>query len=107
MKEPDPVASMTFDPERVDELRAFLKRAWNELRTLRKARVWVDRFRVYDVNGDCFEVRGIGYPDPSITLLLDAVYAAYCRESIHEPFAGPFKEFLTGKRYPWAHDRVM
>jgi hypothetical protein len=28
-------------------------------------------------------------------------------ETIHAPFAGPYKEFKTGRRYPWAADRVM
>ena len=28
-------------------------------------------------------------------------------ESIHAPTDGPYKEFKTGRRYPWAADRVM
>ncbi len=98
---------MPFDAERPEEVQAFLKRAWNELRTLRCVRVWPDRFRVYDVNGDCFEVTGVGYSDPQIHLLLDAVYAAYDRDAIGDPIDAPYKEFLTGRRYPWAQDRVM
>lgn len=106
-REPKPIATRPFDAEHPAEMVEFVKRAWNELRTLRRVRVWKDRFRVYDVNGDCLEVTGIGYPDEAITLLLDAVYAAYNPEVIHEPLSGPYKEFLTGKRYPWAQDRVM
>ena len=28
-------------------------------------------------------------------------------ETIHASFAGEYKEFKTGRRYPWAADRVM
>jgi hypothetical protein len=28
-------------------------------------------------------------------------------ETIHSPAAGAYKEFKTGRRYPWAADRVM
>ncbi len=106
-KEPEPRASLAYDAAQPDEMVAFVKRAWTELRTLRRVRVWQDRFRVYDINGDCLEVTGIGYPTEGITRLLDAVYAAYSPDVIHDPIAGDFKEFLTGKRYPWAQDRVM
>jgi hypothetical protein len=107
MSEPDPTESMVYDGEQEDEVLEFLKRAWNELRSLRKVRVWKDRFRIYDINGDSFEVLGIGYPDAGIVALLNTVNAAYRPELIHEPFSGPFKEFLTGKRYPWARDRIL
>ncbi len=107
MKELEPKASLRYHPGRLDEALAFLKRAWEELRVLRCVRVWQDRFRVYDINGDCFEIEGVGYPDADIMPLLDAVYAAYRPDSIHEPFAGPYKEYRTGRRYPWARDRVM
>jgi hypothetical protein len=63
--------------------------------------------QVFDVNGDCFEVTGIGYPDDEIKPILDAVHTSYKPDSIHNAFSGPFKEFKTGKRRPWAEDRVM
>ena len=85
----------------------FLKRTRSELRTLRKVHVWPDRLGVFDVNGDWFEIRGVGYESPEIIALLDAVNAVYKRQSIHEPFAKEYKEFLTGRRYAWGADRVM
>ena len=107
MTELDPLASIDFPSTNLTEALEFLKRTRNELRMLRKVRVWTDRFRVYDVNGDCFEIRGVGYPHEEIRPLLDAVHTAYNPESVHEPFSGLFKEFKTGKRRPWAEDRVM
>lgn len=107
MKEVEPLATYEYTDGQVDLVLEFLKRTRNELRMLRKVRVWIDRMRVYDVNGDCFEVRGVGYPDQEIKPLLDAVHTAYKPESIHQPFHAAYKEFKTGKRRPWAEDRVM
>ena len=107
MNERLPVASHSYVPGQLEEVLEFLKRTRNELRVLRKVRIWTDRMRVYDVNGDCFEVEGIGYPDEDIKPVLDAVHTAYKPASIHIGVAGPFKEFKTGKRRPWAEDRVM
>jgi hypothetical protein len=70
-------------------------------------RVWPDRLRVYDVNGDAFEIRGLGYAQPEVIDVLDVINTAYKRESIHNPIGGEFKEFKTGRRYNWAQDRVM
>jgi hypothetical protein len=86
---------------------AFLKRTHAELRTLRRVRVWKDRLQVFDVNGDYFELRGVGYPDEQIVPLLRIVYAAFDPQRIHEPTPEPYKELLTGRRHPWAEDRVM
>ena len=85
----------------------FLKRTRWELRSLRKARVWRDRLRVYDVNGDCFEVRGVGYPDADIVPLLRAVNTAFDPLTVHDPTDLEYKELATGRRHPWAEDRVM
>jgi hypothetical protein len=85
----------------------FLKRTRSELRMLRFVRVWKDRLQVYDVNGDCFEIAGIGYPDAEVIPLLDNVNTAFKRELIHEPTEAEYKEFKTGRRYAWAADRVM
>lgn len=85
----------------------FLKRTRWELRFLRKARVWTDRFQIIDVNGDAFEVRGVGYPDTDVVPLLRAVNTAFDPQTIHDPTDQPFKEFDTGRRHTWAEDRVM
>ena len=98
---------MNYQPGDVAGALEFLKRTRNELRQLRLARVWRDRFAVLDVNQDCFEIRGIGYPDADIVALLDHVNAAYKRELIHHDTTEPYKEFKTGRRYAWAADRVM
>ncbi len=105
--EPAPLATFAHDAEDVSATLAFLKRVHSELRTLRRVRVWTDRLRIYDVNGDCFEVTGVGYPQPEIARLLKAVYTVFDPQRIHEPHADEFKEFLTGRRHPWAEDRVM
>lgn len=107
MSEPDPLATHAFQPGALDAALEFLKRTRSELRMLRFARVWMDRFRVYDVNGDCFEVTGIGYPDADIVAILNAVNTNFKPESIHAEWAGEYKEFKTGRRYAWAADRVM
>lgn len=107
MPDYEPLATFRYEPGQVDQVLEFLKRTRNELRTLRRVRVWIDQLRVYDVNGDCFEVTGVGYPDDAIKPILDAVHTSYKPDSIHNAFSGPFKEFKTGKRRPWAEDRVM
>ena len=60
-----------------------------------------------DVNLDAFQILGLGYADPKIVPVLDAVGTAYDRRKIHEPTELPYKEFKTGRRHPWAEDRVM
>jgi len=85
----------------------FLKRTRWELRELRKVWVWKDRVQVFDINGDFFEVRGVGYPDADVVPVLRAVNTAFDPATIHEPTDAEYKEFLTGRRYTWAHDRVM
>lgn len=107
MSEAAPLATHHYRPGELTAALEFLKRTRSELRTLRFARVWTDRLRVYDVNGDCFEVAGIGYPDEDIIPLLNAVNTNFKPEWIHRPASGEYKEFKTGRRYPWARDRVM
>ena len=62
---------------------------------------------MFDVNGDSFEVRGIGYPDADIVPLLRLINTAFDPETIHNPTDLPFKELSTGRRHTWAEDRVM
>lgn len=107
MSEREPKATIEYQPGELDAVLEFLKRTRNELRMLRKVQVWTDHLRVFDVNGDCFEVRGLGYPDADIIAVLEAINTNFKPEQIHNPIARPFKEFLTGKRYPWAQDRLM
>jgi hypothetical protein len=102
---PTPLA--THDFAEVPAALEFLKRTRWELRELRKVWVWPDRVQIFDINGDFFEVRGVGYPDAAIVPLLRAVNAAFDPATIHAPSPTAYKEFLTGRRYTWAHDRVM
>lgn len=107
MREVGPKAVFQHAAGNLEATLLFLKRTHAELRTLRRVRVWIDRLQVFDVNGDYFEVRGVGYPDAEIVPLLRMVYAAFDPQRIHEPVAEPYKELLTGRRHPWAEDRVM
>jgi hypothetical protein len=103
----EPLATIRYQPGQVDEVLEFLKRTRSELRMLRRVRIWTDRIQVLDINGDVFQVDGIGYPDADITSILDAVNTAYKRDRIHLETADEYKEFKTGRRYCWAQDRVM
>jgi len=85
----------------------FLKRTRSELRSLRKVRVWKDKLHIIDVNKDYFEVRGLGYPDGDVIPLLRNINTAFDPKTIHNPIAVEYKEFDTGRRHPWAEDRVM
>lgn len=106
-KQATAVATFDFDSSCPDEVFEFLKRTRFELRSLRKVRVWAGQVQIFDINGDYFEIRGLGYPDEPVTGVLDNINTAYKRDLIHNPTADDFKEFLTGRRYPWAADRVM
>jgi hypothetical protein len=107
MHDSEPLAIHHHQTGELDATLQFLKRTWGELRELRYVRVWPDRFQVVDVNADAFEVRGLGYHDADIVPALNAVNAAFNRDTIHDPIDREFKEFKTGRRYPWAHDRVL
>jgi hypothetical protein len=103
----DPLASHDYTPGGIEAALEFLKRTRWELRSLRKVRVWADRLQIIDVNGDYFEVRGVGYPQPEIVPLLRAVNTAFDPLTIHNPTDQEYKELATGRRHPWAEDRVM
>jgi hypothetical protein len=102
-----PLATHDYAPGGLDAALAFVKRTRAELRTLRRVRIWKDRLHIIDVNKDYFEVRGLGYGDPDIIPLLQNINTAFNPQTIHEPIDGEYKEYDTGRRYPWAHDRVM
>ena len=103
----DPLATHEYTPGGLEPALEFLKRTRWELRDLRRVRVWKDRLRVLDVNKDFFEIRGVGYPDADVVPLLQMVNAAFNPQTVHEPTDAEYKEFDTGRRYTWAHDRVM
>jgi hypothetical protein len=102
---PTPLATHDFTD--LHSAQEFVKRTRWELRELRMVRVWKDRYQIIDVNKDLFELRGVGYPDADIVPLLRLVNAAFDPATIHDPTEAEYKEFLTGRRFPWAHDRVM
>ncbi len=100
-------ATHCYEPGQVDAALEFLKRTRSELRSLRKVRVWTDRLHVIDINGDYFEILGLGYTQPDVVAVLQNVNTAFNKATIHNATNEEFKEFLTGRRYTWAQDRVM
>ena len=72
-----------------------------------KVRVSTEWVRLFDVNGDYFELRGLGYQDEEVVPVLRSFDTPFNPETIHQPTSSPYKEFKTGRRYPWAEDRVM
>jgi len=104
---PEPLATHDYTPGELNPALEFLKRTRAELRSLRKVRVWPDRLQVFDINGDYFEVRGIGYTDADMAALLRAVNTAFDPATIAQATNLEYKEFKTGRRHPWAEDRVM
>lgn len=103
----EPKATHDYQPGAVDAVLEFLKRTRSELRSLQKVRVWTDRLHVIDVNKDYFEIRGLGYTQPDIVPVLQNINTAFNKDTIHNPTNEAYKEFQTGRRYTWAHDRVM
>lgn len=102
-----PLATHDYAPGELNAADLFVRRTRWELRELWMVRVYSDRYQLIDVNKDFFEIRGIGYPDADIVPLLRVVNAAFDPVTIHDPTDAEYKEFLTGRRFPWAHDRVM
>jgi hypothetical protein len=107
MSDRQPLAVHEFQPGQLDAALEFLKRTRRELRSLRKVHVWPHRVQIFDVNGDYFEVRGIGYGEPDIVPVLRFVNTAFNPDTIHNAVGQPYKEFNTGRRHAWAEDRVM
>jgi hypothetical protein len=102
-----PLAVHDYQEGGMEAALQFLKRTRGELRMLRMVRLGPHTFRVYDINGDSFEIRGLGYSDPDVISLLQDVNAAYDPATIHRPTDTAYKELKTGRRHPWAEDRVM
>jgi hypothetical protein len=103
----EPLATREFSDGDLQAAIAFFRRTRSELRTLRMVRVATDWVRLFDVNGDYFELRGLGYPDADVVPVLKSFDTPFNPETIHEPIDAEYKEFKTGRRYPWAADRVM
>lgn len=104
----DPQATHDYRPGELSAAQTFIKRTWAELRELRKVRVWRDRLQVFDVNGDYFEVRGLGHEQADVIALLRLVNAAYDPDTILKPPPrGEYRELDTGRRHAWAADRAM
>jgi hypothetical protein len=104
---PEPVATHDFADGGLDAALVFFRRTRDELRMLRLVRVSTSWVRLFDINGDYFELTGLGYPDAEIAPVLKSFDTPFNPDTIHNPIAGEFKEFKTGRRYPWAADRVM
>ena len=102
-----PLATHDYTPGGLDAALEFLKRTRSELRSLRRVRVWKDKLQVIDVNKDCFEIRGLGYESPDIVPVLRNLNTAFDPHTIHQSIDVEYKEFDTGRRHPWAEDRVM
>jgi hypothetical protein len=103
----EPLASHDFCDGGLQAALVFFRRTRSELRTLRCVRVSTEWVRLFDVNGNYFELRGLGYPNADVVTVLKSFDTPFDPELIHDPIKGPFKEFKTGRRYPWAADRVM
>ena len=103
----NPLATHDFADGGLEAALAFFRRTRAELRTLRRVRVSTDWVRLFDVNGDYFELRGLGYVDADVVPVLHSFNTPFDPETIHEATDAPYKEFKTGRRYPWAADRVM
>lgn len=103
----EPKATQSYTDGGLEAALAFFRRTRAELRTLRKVRISRDWVRLFDVNGDYFELRGLGYADADIVPVLNSFNTPFDPETIHEPTEEEYKEFKTGRRYPWAADRVM
>ncbi len=102
-----PLATHQHEAGDLERTMAFLKRTRSELRQLRWVFVGQDRLRVCDVNGDTFEIMGLGYADPDIVPLLNSINTAYDPQTLHLTVAVEFKQFKLGRCHPWAEDRVM
>ena len=103
----EPLATHDFSDGGLEAAISFFRRTRKELRMLRLVRVSTNWVQLFDINGDYFELRGLGYPDADIVSVLKSFDTPFNPDSIHAPFDGPYKEFKTGRRYPWAADRVM
>ncbi|MGO9471587.1 MAG: hypothetical protein ACLQIB_33985 [Isosphaeraceae bacterium] len=102
-----PIAVHDYEPGGLEAALTFLKRARDELRQLRRVRAARDVVRIFDVNNDIFEIRGLGYADADLVPILRSIGGVFNPDTIHQPTTAEFKEFKTGRCHPWAEDRVL
>ena len=95
-----PLATFDFAPGTVESTLEFIKRTRWELRTHRFVRVFKERLQIFDVNGDYFEIRGIGYLNAEIGNLLRSVNTAFDPETIHNDLGTEYKELGRLKLFP-------
>src|SRR5690242_18304307 len=115
VREPDPATSDTntplathhYVPGRPEAALELPKRTRAEPPQIRMVDVGRSYVHVIDVNKDYFEVRGVGYPDADVVPLLRAVNTAFNPDTVHDAIEDEYKEYGAGRRYTWAHDRVM
>jgi hypothetical protein len=103
----NPKATFAHQPGHLDATLEFIKRTRFELRALRKVRVWTNKVHILDINQDIFEITGVGYPDADMVAILQAINTAFDPATLPNAAATDYKEFETGRRYPWARDRVL
>jgi hypothetical protein len=102
-----PLATHDFADGGLEAALAFFRRTRAELRTLRLVRISTHWVRLFDINADYFELRGLGYADADIVPVLQSFNTPFDPDTIHKSTDEEYKEFKTGRRYPWAADRVM
>jgi len=103
----EPVATHDFADGGLEAALEFFRRTRSELRDLRKVQISTEWIRLFDINGDYFELTGLGYIHPEVVPVLNSFNTPFDPDVIHKPVQAPYKEFLTGRRHPWAEDRVM
>jgi hypothetical protein len=103
----EPLATHDYADGGLQSALDFFRRTRTELRALRLVRVSTEWVQLYDVNGDYFQLTGLGYPDPDVVAVLKSFDTPFRPETIHDATDATYKEFITGRRYPWAADRVM
>lgn len=103
----DPLAIHDYADGGIEAALAFFHRTRTELRALRLVRVSTEWVRLFDVNSDYFELQGLGYLDADVIAVLKSFDTPFNPQTIHDPTDAAYKEFVTGRRYPWAVDRVM
>lgn len=88
---PEPLATHDFTAGGLEVALAFFQHTHSELRTLRLVRVSTQWVRLFDINGDFFELRGLGYPDAETIPVLESFDTPFNPETIHVPIAAPLQ----------------
>ena len=65
-----PLATHNYADGGLETALTFFHRTRNELRALQMVRVSTEWVRLFDVNGDYFELRGLGYLEENIIPVL-------------------------------------